>query len=77
MRQPESKRRIHLRVKELAEQKKLSDLELAHLAGVDARVIRRMWANQYEHILLHQLIRVAEALDVPTCGLIEEQTKDN
>ena len=75
MKQPESKRRVRLRVQELAQQKGLSDLELAHQAGVDARVIRRMWTNQYEHLLLHQLVRVAEALEVPTCALIEEEEK--
>lgn len=75
MRQPESKRRVRLKVQELAEQKKLTDLELAHLAGVDARVVRRMYGGQYQHILLQQLVRVAEALEVPTCALIEEEGK--
>jgi transcriptional regulator with XRE-family HTH domain len=73
MRKAETKRSVRLRVQELAKQKGLSDLELAHLAQVDVRVIRRMWANQYEHLLLHQLVRVAEALGVPTCELIEEE----
>lgn len=71
----QSKRSVHLRVKELAETRKLSDLELAHLSGVDVRVIRRMLnAQEAGRVLLHQLMRVADALEVDVCGLI--QTKD-
>lgn len=70
-----TKRIVHLRVKELAEARQLSDLELAHLSGVDARVIRKMWTGQQVgHVLLHQLMRVADALEVDVCDLI--QSKD-
>jgi transcriptional regulator with XRE-family HTH domain len=77
MRKAESKRSVRLRVQELAAQKHLSDLELAHLAQVDVRVVRKMLANQrVGEITLSQLVRVAEALNVPICELIEEQTKE-
>ncbi len=71
----QSKRIVHLRVKELAEERQLSDLALAHLSGVDVRVIRRMLnAQEAGRVLLHQLMRVADALEVHPCELI--QTKD-
>lgn len=72
----QSKHIVHLRVKELAEARHLSDLELAHLSGVDARVIRRMLNTQEAgRVLLHQLMRVADALEVDVCDLFE-RTKD-
>lgn len=42
----QEQRIVHLRVRQLVEERNLSDLELAHLSGVDARVIRRMWNEQ-------------------------------
>jgi transcriptional regulator with XRE-family HTH domain len=74
MRQAPITRVIHLKVRELAEAKGLSDLELAHLASVDARVIRKMWTGQrVGEVLLHQLMRVADALEVDVCELIETE----
>lgn len=67
---------IYLRVKELSEQKGLSDLELAHFAHVDARVIRRMLNEQEAgSVYLHQLARVANALEV-NVGDLFVKTKD-
>jgi DNA-binding Xre family transcriptional regulator len=74
----QSKRIIHLRVRELARERKLSDLELAHLAQVQVTVIRRMFAQQkVGGLLLSQLMRVADALNVDVCDLIQSKdTKD-
>ncbi|GHO99156.1 hypothetical protein KSF_092040 [Reticulibacter mediterranei] len=78
MRQALSKRSIHLRVKELSEQKGLSDLELAHFAHVDARVIRRMLnAQEAGSVYLHQLARVANALEVNVCDLFIKTKETN
>lgn len=72
MRQSESKHRIQLSVREVAEAKGLSDLGLAHLAQVDARVIRKMWSGHgVGNVLLHQLMRVADALEVDVCELLQ------
>jgi DNA-binding Xre family transcriptional regulator len=77
MRQAPSKRTLHLKVRELAEAKGLSDLALAHLAHVDARVIRKMWTGeQVGNVLLHQLMRVADALEVNPCDLIETSQRE-
>lgn len=70
-------RKVRLRVAAVAAQQGLSDLELAHKAQVQATVVRRMLASHWEHITLSQLIRVAEALGVPTCTLIDEQSNEN
>lgn len=67
------KRKVTLKVKQLAEAKGLSDLALAHLAQVDVRVIRRMYASD-DNIYLTQLAKVAEALD---CSIAELIAKDN
>jgi transcriptional regulator with XRE-family HTH domain len=70
----QGKRAVYLKVKELAEARKLSDLALAHLSGVDVRVIRRTWEGQDAgRVLLHQLMRVADALEVEVCELFEKQ----
>jgi hypothetical protein len=70
-------RSIRLKVRELAESKRLSDLELAHLAHVDVRVIRKMWTGErVGEVLLHQLMRVADALEVDACELIETSQRE-
>jgi transcriptional regulator with XRE-family HTH domain len=70
-------RSIHLRVKELAEAKGLSDLALAHLARVDARVIRKMWTGQkVGEVSLHQLMRVADALEMDVYELFEVSQRE-
>lgn len=68
-----TKRKIQLNVKEVAEARKLSDLALASLARVDVRVIRRMFENEWEHVYLTQLAKVAEALGCQIAELIEEE----
>lgn len=74
----QSKRVVHLRVKELAEVRHLSDLELAHLSGVDVRVIRHMWEGQDAgRVLLHQLMRAADALEVDVCELLQSKDADS
>lgn len=76
MKRTETHKVIHFRVADLAKERNLSDLELAHLARVDARVIRRMWHNwRIADITISQMIRVARALDVPVCELMEEKER--
>lgn len=74
MRQSQSTRVLHLRVRELAQAKHLSDLELAHQAQVQVSVIRRMFAGQkVGALLLSQLLRVADALEVDVCELFVKE----
>lgn len=69
-------RSIHLKVRELAEARNLSDLGLAHLSHVDVRVIRKMWTGQrVGEVSLHQLMRVADALEVNPCELFVEKAQ--
>jgi ribosome-binding protein aMBF1 (putative translation factor) len=67
--------RVRLRVAEVARERKLSDLELAHLSSVGVSVIRRMFTSS-GNVYLTQLAKVAAALDVKVCELIDEQTKE-
>jgi hypothetical protein len=74
----QTKRTIHLRVKELTEARGIDERELAGRARVDVRVIRRMFAGQeIGKVLLHQLMKVADALEVEVCELIQTiETRD-
>lgn len=66
-------RQVQLRVRELAEQRGLTDYDIASQARVDVRVVRRMLNNeQVREMTLSQLARVAEVLQVPTSALFEE-----
>lgn len=65
-------RQVRLRVKELAEQKKLSEWDLAARSGLDVRVVRRMMANEGVHQMkVSQLAKMAEGLQVHIAELIE------
>lgn len=68
-----SNRVVSLRVKELAQQQRLSEYELAARSGLDVRVVRRMIANQGVHQMkISQLAKVAEALQVHIAEMIED-----
>jgi hypothetical protein len=64
---------VQLKVKELAEQQKLSEWDLVARSGLDVRVVRRMIANQGVHqMLVSQLAKMAEGLQVPVRELIDD-----
>jgi hypothetical protein len=66
-------RNVRLRVKELAQQQGLSEWDLVAGSGLDVRVVRRMIANQgVRQMLVSQLARIGEALNVPTASLFVE-----
>ena len=64
---------VRLKVKEVAEQKGLDKWDLVARSGVDARVIERMLAGEWERLYLTQLAKVAEGLGVHIADLIEEE----
>jgi len=60
-----------LKIREIAEQQKLSRTRLSHLAVVDIKAIRRIFNNPQESVSLPVLDRIAQALHVPIQDLIE------
>ena len=66
-------RQIKLRVRQLAEERGLTDYDIAGQARLDVRVVRRMMNNeQVRELKLNHLARVADVLQVPTSALLQE-----
>lgn len=69
-------RNVRVRVKEVAEAKGMSMTRLHLKSEVAYTTIRDIWRKGSIDITLRTLIRLAEALDVPVCDLIEETRDD-
>ena len=63
---------VHLIIKELAEQKNISQSRLQREAGVTMAQLRRYWFNQSESVTLDALERIARVLGVKPGELIVE-----
>lgn len=62
---------IRLRVKELAEQRGISQNKLSHLAVLDIKVIRKMFQQPTSSFTTYALDKVARALGVTVNDLLE------
>jgi DNA-binding Xre family transcriptional regulator len=62
---------IRLRVKEIAEAKKISMTRLARIADVDYKTVRKLFRDPYSEIGLVTLDKVAWALHTEPAELIE------
>ena len=62
---------IRLRVKEIAETKKISMTRLARIADVDYKTVRKLFRDPYSEIGLVTLDKLAWALHVEPSDLIE------
>ncbi|QBD78563.1 XRE family transcriptional regulator [Ktedonosporobacter rubrisoli] len=62
---------IRLRVKEIAEEKKISMTRLARIADVDYKTVRKIFRNPNAEIGLITLDKLAWALQVEPADLIE------
>jgi DNA-binding Xre family transcriptional regulator len=63
---------IRLRVKEVAQGKGISQGKLQRRADMDIKTIRKMYRDPFVIINTDTLARLAKALGVPTCELIED-----
>jgi len=63
---------VRLRVRELAEQKKISMSKLSRTADVNYKTIQAIWRNPYQGVNTKTLERLAKALGVSTAELIED-----
>jgi DNA-binding Xre family transcriptional regulator len=68
-------RKIRLRVKEVARQKGMSMTRLHHRSEVAYTTIRAIFREPHTEVTLTTLARLAEALDVPTGELIEDEVE--
>ena len=67
---------IRLRVKEVAQQKKMSQRQLVLRSGLDIRIVQRVLRDSYTNITLATLDRLAKALGVDASELIESVPDD-
>jgi len=65
-----------LRVREIAEQKKMSMGKLERLADLSHPTIRDIFRNPYKEVTSTTLVKLATALDVPVAELFEEVPDD-
>ncbi|QBD81299.1 XRE family transcriptional regulator [Ktedonosporobacter rubrisoli] len=63
---------LRLRVKEVAQDKGLSQGRLSRKANVDPTTLRRIYHDPFTIITTETLARLAEALNVPAAELIED-----
>lgn len=63
---------VRLRVREIAEQKKMSMGKLSRTADVSYRTIKLIYKDPYRDVTVSTLEKLAKALGVSTAELIED-----
>lgn len=59
-------------IKEIAEQKKLTQKALAEQSGVTVQLLNRYWNNHIQRVDLDELERIAKTLEVSVGDLVKE-----
>ncbi|WP_052887644.1 helix-turn-helix domain-containing protein [Thermogemmatispora carboxidivorans] len=67
---------LRLRVKEVAQEKKISMHRLSMVAEISYYIIRGICADPYKTISTYTLNRIAEALEVPVTALVEDVPRE-
>ncbi len=67
---------IRLRIKEIAEAKGFNQSSLSRAADVHFSTIKRIFRDPYKEVTTTTLYKVARALGVSICDLIEELPED-
>ena len=68
---------IRLRLKEVLQEKKVSQSKLSRLADVSMSTIQEMYHNPYHDASLSTLDRIATALKIKVCELYETVLDDD
>jgi transcriptional regulator with XRE-family HTH domain len=63
---------LRLRIKEIAEEKDISQSKLSRLADIGYSTVRRIFDDPYCSISIDTLNKIARALNVPALSLLEE-----
>ncbi len=64
---------VRLKVKEVAEQKRISMGKLSRMSDVSFNTIRRIFDDPYYSITMNTLEKIAKALSVPITDLMVEE----
>lgn len=64
---------IRLKVKEIAEQKKISMTRLSRIADVNYKTVQALFTDPYRDVAYSTLSKLAKALDVRIDDLVEEE----
>jgi transcriptional regulator with XRE-family HTH domain len=65
-----------LRIKEIAEQQKINQRDLAERSGVTAQLINRYWNYPMQRVELDALVKIAKALGVRFADLVDTEGED-
>ena len=68
---------IRLKLKEILQEKKISQSKLSRMADVSLNTIQAMYHNPYHDAVLSTLDRLAKALGVNVCDLYEVLPDDD
>lgn len=63
---------LRLRVKEIAEEKEISQSKLSRLADIGYSTVRRIFDDPYCSVSIDTINKIAKALGVPALSLLEE-----
>jgi DNA-binding Xre family transcriptional regulator len=63
---------VRLKIKEIAEQQGISMAKLSRLADIGYTTVQVLFRDPAHDVSLYVLTRIAKALDVSICDLIEE-----
>jgi transcriptional regulator with XRE-family HTH domain len=63
---------VRLRVREIAQEKRLTISELSRRAGLNIGTVRRVWNDPHHDVSMHVLEKLAGALEVRLTALIDD-----
>ena len=67
---------IKLKIKEIAEQRRLSMGKLSRMADVSTTTIKRIFDDPYYSATTHTLDKISKALGVHVCELLEQEPNE-
>jgi DNA-binding Xre family transcriptional regulator len=65
-----------LRIREIAEQKGVTQTKLAHDSGVTPQQVNRYWNYPMQRVELDSLVKIAKALGVKFADLVDTEDSD-
>lgn len=63
---------VKLKVREIAESKRINMSQLSRKADISYATVQALFHNPYHDVSIYILDRIAQALEVPICDLLEE-----
>ncbi|WP_165422996.1 helix-turn-helix domain-containing protein [Ktedonosporobacter rubrisoli] len=67
---------LRLRVKEIAQEKRIGLAKLSRLSDISYKTIQKIWRNPYHDASLSTINRIARVLRVPTKDLLEDVAEE-